>query len=200
MIFVLLLLLTGLTIILSLLLGTTGNQPIVMARMVHTLLESGWLAHWHLFSFFWWMSWIPVTGIFIAILSSGYSFRAIILMICLLPTVLGLLTHYNYLQLSTTPTWLAVLIACIGLIIFLAIITPNHTFNSVMLAYLPNNDAIKYRAPDQFLTNIVQFAALMICIYLVAGITILSLLFLVSMLLFSLLLLLLPIRLIIQCL
>ncbi|AAO91142.1 BCCT family transporter [Coxiella burnetii] len=183
-----LLLLTLLVIVLSLFLGSTFEKRPSMPGVVHAFLRHGWISNWRLFAIFWWLSWTPITAIFIAKLSRGRSLRSIILTVCALPMVLGILSYNDYLPLDKIPIWLSIVIALMGLFIFLAIISPDYAFDSIMQTYLPKPGVIKYRASDRFLINIFQFSALMICIYLATGIVLLGLLFFIFMLLLSVML------------
>lgn len=187
----LLLTLTSLITIFSLFLG---NQNIPAEKI--NQFSSSSLLNWNLFAFCWWISLIPITGVFIAKLSRGYSVRSIILIVCIPPLLLSKIT--NYLPLQNIPQSSAILIAIIGLTLFLLIVTPDYEFDSLMQTYLPANNRKKYRAVDRFLSTLLQFSGLVICLFLATkkNILFITLLFFAFTFPLSLILLFLPIAII----
>ncbi len=179
--------------ILAIIFGNTASVTLRVPQLVHSFVTFGWQANWNLLAIYWWLAWLPLTAIFMAKLSRGYSIRVILSVSCLVPITLGCLAHFHLLAISHLPTWLSSVITIIGFLIIFALITPEHTFDSVMQSYLPGNDKIKYRATHPFLIPLLPLIALLVCIYLISGIVLMSLLFFIVELLFSLVILLAPI-------
>jgi choline-glycine betaine transporter len=186
--------------VLHLFFGDAFNTTLKTPHYVSLLLQQQWLANWHLFTIFWWLTCTPILAVFIARLSRGYSWRATIIATLALPIIIALALlwqpFFHVLNaMDNMPSWLAVLISVAGLLIFIVFIARKQMFSSVMHTYLPRVDTIKYRNPDRFINHVLQFTTIMLCIYLATGILLLNVLFVVFLLIFSLVLIFLPLAL-----
>lgn len=194
------LLLVALVIIFHLFLGDNFNTPLKTPYYLSLLLKQQWLANWHLFTILWWLACTPLLAIFIARTSRGYSWRATLIVTLALPVIvaLGLLwpPFFHALNaMDNLPPELTVWLSAIGFVVFIVLIARKETFSSVMHTYLPQADIIKYRSPDRFISNLLQFATIMLCLYLATGILLLNVLFFVFLLLLSIAFIFLPLTL-----
>lgn len=184
-------------IVLILFFADHGSTIIRTPALIKSLLKHGWGSVWQLFTSLWWISWAPITGIFIAKISRGYSMRGILLVTLIPPffiSVILLLTHHFHLTMSHHRIFdiVGFIIPFIGFLLVLSFIARKKTFSILTQTYLPKRDKIKHRNQDRFVRKLLQFSAFMLYLYLLAGITILCILFFVFMLILCLVLLALP--------
>ncbi len=185
-------------IVLALFFGTGFSMKFNTPHFLFALLKPGALLNWQLFAILWWLSWMPVAGLFIARLSRGYSLRAIILATCALPLVFYLLCFWvSSHTIHEIPHWIAMIVSVLGLFGLLTIIAPRHTFAWLTQMMIPKGGALKYRPFDRFIVKISQFSALMLVIYLVGGVALLNVFFFPALIFLSILFLALPLALLV---
>lgn len=182
--------------------GDHGGVVLNTPTPIKSLLKHGWRILWDLFVTLWWLSWAPLTGIFIAKISRGYKIRDVLLATLTGPFFIAValfFMHTYHFTLGYQPIFniIGFIIPLVGFFFVLTIIARKATFSIVMQTYLPKRDQLKYRSQDRFVSKLLQSSAFMLYLYLPAGITLLCVLFFVFILILCLLLLLLPVALII---
>ena len=188
-------------ITLALFFGDTAFPAVKTPHILTALLHNGWGLSWKIFTVFWWLSWTPLIGTFIAKTSRGYSVRALILATLALPAFIGvfmLITAHHPLHYHTgyfTPLFTTVL-PLIGFVLLLCAVAQKKDFTSLMQAYQPKRDRVKYRTYHGFTTKLLKNTTLILCLCVTSGILVLSALFFVLTVGFSLLMLVLPVALI----
>lgn len=191
------LLLAAALIILILFFSDHGGAAVRTPGLIKSLLKHGWANAYDIFISMWWISWAPITGIFIAKISRGHTIREILLATLALPLLIGIVIffiHHFHITLHYHRIFdvTGFIIPFIGFLLVLSIMAPKNIFSITMQTYLPKRNNIKHRSQDRFISKLLQFSALMLYFYLPAGITVLCILFFVFMLVLSVLLLLLP--------
>lgn len=196
-----------LTIVLTLLMLFFGGSSIAMSThqgmiktpfIIQSLLKNGWLTLWKIFAILWWLSWLPLMGVYIAKLSKGYSVRAIILAVITLPLILSVIlfftqpTTVHAVNSHLLEAWATRIIPIIGFLVLIALVVKEKQFPALMLTFLPKQGKIKYRKYNLYLSKLLQFSTAVIYIYLPSDITLLTLIMFVGILILSALVLLVP--------
>jgi hypothetical protein len=116
---------------------------------------------------------VPVTAVFIARFSYGYTLRSILLAVLALPALLAIglfsAAHFHYHLHVHTPARIAELAAIVGFVLLISLIARKRYFPMVCLIYLPKSKHIKKRNSETFHFRIKQTASIFFYFFLPAG-------------------------------
>lgn len=187
--------------VISLILDHIGSPKQVIPGIVTSIVNRGWMLHWHIISTGWWISLIPISAIYIARQSYGYSLRAIILATAALPLVIAAIAtglHYSSLAHFATPTWLVQAAAVVGMIMLLTLVANKNILSNISQCYLGKSATGKHRSEDIFVSRWKKMCGVLFYFYIPAGIYVTSLIFLLPVIMGGLLTTLAAISLVIQ--
>lgn len=146
----------------------TLKTPILLKK----LQQKDWNVYWMFFAICWWISWIPITSIYIAKISCGYSIRQIIIGLLVLPLfigiILGCLTYFK-INISFNHPTLIELFSLVGFVGLFYLITQKKFLPSLVLSYLPKEGQYKRREYYFLIRNSIKLAVMAIYLFLPAG-------------------------------
>jgi len=169
--------------------------PSASARnSINFIFSHGWQWSWQIFSTAWWIAFVPLTSIFVAKFSQGYSLRAMILATLILPLLLSvlLLTQQHHAwSLPSAPVWLIQTISIIGFILLMSLMANTKSLPLVMQTYLAKPELIKHRNENLFVRRFKRVCGIMFYFFIPAGIFVITYVMLLALVPFAIFLILL---------
>lgn len=166
--------------LLSIIVTYTGVGDSDVPALLMGIFNKGWLLHWQLFSELWWLMLTPITAVFIARFSYGYSIRAIIIATLALPVMIMLLLQFNAilpnpLNFNNTPLWLVQLAGVLGFLSLVGLLYDPKNKPLTVLTYLPKLGNEKLRNEEIYQQRLKRMCGVMFYLFIPAGFFVTSL-------------------------
>lgn len=166
--------------LLSIIVTYTGVGDSDIPALLMRIFNKGWLLHWQLFSELWWLMLTPITAVFIARFSYGYSIRAIIIATLALPFMIMLLLQFNAispnpLNFNNVPLWLVQLAGALGFLSLVGLLYDTNNKPLTVLTYLPKLGNEKLRNEEIYQQRLKRLCGVMFYLFIPAGFFVTSL-------------------------
>lgn len=151
----------------------SGNGENLTPSLVQAIIDKGWPLHWQLFSQLWWLMFVPITAIFIARISRGYTVRAIILATLALPALIScfllLPISGRFQYINFAPLWLVQASAVAGCLLLIRALFRKQDLPLTILTFLPKPDNEKPRNEDIFQQRLKKMCGIFFYLFIPAG-------------------------------